>query len=340
MQRLASRLISLMPRLTVIRSSAKALENAQHNLPYGSRTILDLVNRLTPKGPKSAIVIAAGPSLHRKNPVRTILKNRYQGEVIAVDGALAYCLRNGLVPDYVVTLDPHPTRVCRWFGDPELESRPDDDYFRRQEMDPYLGIDEYARNRELIDLVNRHGPKIRAIISTSVAPAVTRRCLEAGMQLYWWNPIFDDVEDPESMTQRVYRLNKVPCMVSGGNVGSAAWIFAHQVLRKKEVALVGMDLSYTPDTPIEKTQYSKEIRDLFGERATDAFIRVHNPYLKETWYSDPAYYWYRQTFLQMAREADCVTFNCTEGGILFGKPIRFVPLLEFFNKRNRKRKRS
>ena len=329
-----------MPKLTVLRSSAKALENARLNLPYGSRTILDLADRLTPKSPSSAIVIAAGPSLHRKNPVRTILESGYQGEVIAVDGALAYCLRNGLVPDYVVTLDPHPTRVCRWFGDPELESRQDDDYFRRQEMDPYLGVDERARNKELIDLVNRYGAKIRVIISTSVAPVVTSRCLEAGMELYWWNPIFDDVEDPESMTQRVYRLNKVPCMVSGGNVGSAAWIFAHQVLRKKEVALVGMDLSYAPGTPMEKTQYSKEIQDLFGEKAAEAFIRVYNPYLKETWYADPAYYWYRQTFLQMACQADCVTFNCTEGGILFGNPIRFVPLMKFFTTRPRKRKRS
>ena len=329
-----------MPQLTVLRSSAKALENVRLNLPYSKCTILDLATPPTSKSPGSAIVIAAGPSLHRKNPVRTILKNGYDGEVVAVDGALGHCLRNGLVPDYVVTLDPHPTRVCRWFGDSELESRQDDDYFRRQEMDPYLGVNEYARNKELIDLVNRHGPRIKAIISTSVAPAVTRRCLEAGMELYWWNPIFDDVEDPESMTQTVYRLNKVPCMVSGGNVGSAAWIFVHQVLRRKEVALVGMDLSYTPDTPIEKTQYSKEIQDLFGEKAADAFIHVYNPYLKETWYADPAYYWYRQTFLEMAREADCVTFNCTEGGILFGDPIRFVPLLKFFTTRPRKRKRS
>jgi len=327
-----------MPELTVARSGAQALENAQFNLPYSNRSIFGLGAGLTPKNQGSAIVIGAGPSLHRRNPVHAILERGYHGEVIAADGALGYCLRNGLVPNYVVTLDPHPTRICRWFGDPALESRADDDYFRRQDLDPYVGVDERVRNKELIDLVNHHGPKMKAVISTSVSPNVTRRCLEAGMELYWWNPIFDDVENPKSMTQKVYHLNKIPCMVSGGNVGTAAWIFAHQILRKKEVALVGMDLSYPPGTPLEKTQYSKEIRELFGEKAADAYIRVYNPYLKETWYTDPAYYWYRQSFLQMAGKADCVTFNCTEGGILFGNRVRFVPLLKFFAGRALKRK--
>ena len=30
-------------------------------------------------------------------------------------------------------------------------------------------------------------------------------------------------------------------------------------------------------------------------------------------------------------KADCTTFNCTEGGILFGKGINFIPLQEFFS---------
>ena len=42
--------------------------------------------------------------------------------------------------------------------------------------------------------------------------------------------------------------------------------------------------------------------------------------------------WYRQVFLELAKEADCITYNCTEGGTLFGDPIIFTPLAEFLSK--------
>ena len=99
-----------------------------------------------------------------------------------------------------------------------------------------------------------------------------------------------------------------------------------------------MDLGYAPGTPLENTQYYKEIAELFGPRAADAYVRVYNPHLKATWYADPAYYWYRQSFLEMARAAECVTLNCTEGGILFGKGVRFLPLKTFLARSAPKRR--
>ena len=109
------------------------------------------------------------------------------------------------------------------------------------------------------------------------------------------------------------------------------------MLAKKEVVLVGMDLGYPPGTPLEKTQYYREIRDLFDDKVADAFIRVYNVYLKETWYADPAYYWYRQTLLELVRRAKCVTYNCTEGGTVFGKGVKFISLNDFFAERERAR---
>ena len=331
MKKVARDLVSRMAQLTVTRAADQALANAQLNQPYIKRTILDLQNKAPSDKSASAIVIGAGPSLHRKGSIAQILNSGYKGTIVSADGALGHCLRSGLVPDYVVTLDPHPTRIVRWFGDPELTSVNKDDYFRRQDLDPHLSTDELARNKDLIELVNKHGPKVKHVISTSVSNRITRRCLEAGMELYWWNPLYDDFDDPDSLTRRVYRLNKVPCMATGGNWGSAAWVFTHAVLGKKGIAVVGLDFSYPPGTPLWQTQYYPEIMELFGEKAPDAYIKVQNPYLGETWFSDPAYYWYRQNFLQMAREADCTTFNCTEGGILFGKPVQYVPLVEFLS---------
>jgi len=60
-------------------------------------------------------------------------------------------------------------------------------------------------------------------------------------------------------------------------------------------------------------------------------MRIFNPYLKKWFYTDPAYMWYRKTFLEMAADASCVTYNCTGGGILFGENIIFTSLDGFLN---------
>jgi hypothetical protein len=99
-----------------------------------------------------------------------------------------------------------------------------------------------------------------------------------------------------------------------------------------------MDLGYAPGTPLGKTQYFKEIVELFGEdNAADAFINVPNPYTEEMWFTDPTYFWYRDMFLDMVRDADCTTYNCTQGGIVFGEGIEFISLDEFLNKTAREK---
>lgn len=325
---LAKQILDLVPQLTKYKTADLGLENAAENAPLVTLTIAGL----RPEGPHkpgSGIVLAAGPSLHRQHPVDAILETGYEGAIIATDASLGYCLRNGLVPDYVLTADPHRTRIVRWFGDTHLAEREDDGYFARQDLDPALRENEIRYNEELIHLVNTHGPKIKAVVGSSAPPNVVQRCVESGMDLYWWNPMYDDYQDEEGYTRHLYRLNHAPCMVGGGNVGTAAWVFAHSVLDIRHVAVVGMDLGYAPGTSIVNTQYYEELVEMFGERAEEAFIHVHNPHLNETWYTDPTYYWYREVFLDLARDADCVTYNCTEGGILFGEGVEFLPLRQF-----------
>ncbi|HET7341096.1 MAG TPA: 6-hydroxymethylpterin diphosphokinase MptE-like protein [Methylomirabilota bacterium] len=325
---LGRQIASRLNDATFERVAALALANAELNRPRIRHSILEL-SRAIPDGDGRALVVAAGPSLHRRQSLERLRRAGFAGAVVAVDGALGACLRHGIVPDLVVSVDPHGERIVRWFGDPALAAPPADDYFRRQEMDPAHRDDEVAANRELLELVDRHGPRLKLAIATSAAPAVVDRCEKAGIELYWWNPMYDDHDQPDSVSKRLHRANGLPCLNGGGNVGTAAWVIAHAVLGRTRVGIVGMDFSYAPGTPYARTQYYPELRALLGERYAEAFIHIDNPHVGETWFCDPAYYWFRDVFLQMARDAGCQTYNCTEGGILFGPGVSVTPLERF-----------
>lgn len=320
-----------MPQLTALRYADLTLTHTKLNFEFLGKTISDLNCQSEASEYDSVIVLGAGPSLQRRDPAVDILRSGYRGVLVAADGALPYCLRNGLVPQYVVTLDSHPSRIVRWFGDPDLTKVKisEDDYYSRQDLDQYLGEKELERNAEVIALVNQYSSQMRAIVATCISPRVTRRCLDAGFEIFWWNPLYDDYNDPGSLVRQVYSLNQAPCMATGGNTGSAAWVFANVILNAKEIALLGMDFSYAPGTPLANTQYYQELVDLFGDQAAEAYIEVWNPHLQEAWLTDPTYYWYRETFLQMLQDSECKTYNCTEGGILFGDGVEFVSLQQF-----------
>lgn len=329
---LGHQIVARMEDITRDRHGDMAFENAKRNvsLLHRGQSLAALRNRPLGEG-DSAIIIAAGPSIKRHDPIRLIKETGYTGTIIATESALSYCLRNGVVPHLTVTLDPHATRIVRWFGDPNLteETIRHDDYYRRQDMDRVFA-DELAANKFILDTLDRHGQDICAAVCTSASAAVVDRVTQAGMPVFWWNAMLDDPDLPDSVTRQLYKLNKLPCMNAGGNVGSACWMMAHAVLGKKRVALTGVDFSYYDDLPYTSTQYYHEAVALVGEeRLDEIFIRVHNPHLDCWFYTDPAYYWYRQAFLDLAPDANCRTFNCTEGGILFGEGIDFVPLADF-----------
>jgi hypothetical protein len=329
-------LVRDMDAMTWDRNGEKILANAARNRKFLDRgqSIAALRGADLGKG-DSAIVVAAGPSIRRHDPAATLRHSSYDGAIIATDSGIAYCLRNGIVPDIVVSLDPDATRIVRWFGDPSLDEdrMAADDYFRRQDMDDRFA-DELKANRELMALMEKHGRNMRIALSTSASQAVVDRVLDIGMDIYWWNPLLDDPDLPDSASRKLYEMNGLPCMNAGGNVGAACWMMADAILGKSEVILVGVDFSYYSDTSYERTQYYHEIVDLVGpDKLDEVFMWLHNPHLDAWFYTDPAYMWYREAFLEMIEEADCRTVNCTEGGILFGDGIEFIPLKDALKRR-------
>lgn len=329
-------LVAEMPILTFERIGTLALDNARRNAAFRDRGRSLAALRGDRLGKADAgLIVAAGPSIARRDPAKLIREIGFDGSIICTDSAIYYLLRNGIVPDLVVTLDPHATRIVRWFGDPALNESAlaGDDYFRRQDMDASF-MRELEINRELLSLLDQYGSRMRIALSTSASEAVVNRVLTTGMQIYWWNPMFDDSAMPDSITAELCRRNGLPAVNAGGNVGAACWMMADAVLGLSEVGITGMDFSYYDDTPFSRTQYYHEAVDLVGEENLESiFVRIHNPHLDQWFYTDPAYMWYRTAFLEMLQEADCRTYNCTEGGILFGEGVEFTPLEAFLRRR-------
>ncbi len=331
---LGMQLVAQMSDITRDRIQALALENARNNLSKIQEGVsLKALREETAGTGDKAIVIAAGPSLKRKQVAEQIIDSDFQGAIIATESSMLYCLRQGIIPDLVVTVDPHPKRIVRWFGDPDLTEADlrTDDYFERQDLDTSFS-EALRTNDEILELLNKYGQQIKIAVSSSSANTVVTRAHQSGMQVYWWNPMYDDPDQENSVTRALQIENHLPCMNAGGNVGSAAWMMANAVLNKQRIAVTGMDFGYYAETPYRNTQYYYEALALVGEeRLDELYMHVLNPYLEQWFYTDPAYMWYRECFLQMAAYADSQTFNCTEGGILFGGDITFTDLSTFLS---------
>lgn len=305
------------------------VKNATANIPFVTKTFKDLDLDGSEHFP--AVVISAGPGLHKFNSIQKIKDSGFKGKIIATDGSLIHCLKKGLIPDFVLSLDPHARRITRWFGDPNYEeSMKGDDYFDRQDLDIEFRNNSIEQNRKHIELVNQFAPKIKLLLCSSAAQSVTTRVRQAGFDIYWWNPIVDNPNSPDSLTRKLYSLLKAPCMNTGGTVGTAAWVFAESYLKASKIAVVGMDLGYHQETPYNMTQtYYELIAHVGMENLDKCFQNFIFPLDGSACYTDPTYFWYRKNILELIEQSGRTFYNCTEGGTLFGKNVQCLTLEHF-----------
>ena len=284
---------------------------------------------------KIGLVVGSGPSLRKEDQSKYIKLHRKKFFLIACDGALYYLLNKGIVPDLVVTLDPHPTRIARWFGDKTLNLKTiqKDNYFRRQDLEIKFQ-NELKSNREMIKLFDKQAYKIKIAICTSSSKLVAQRLLKSKAKLFWWNPLLDDIKKKNSLSKKIFKMNKLPLINTGGNVASASWMIADQVFRFNKIVLLGMDYSYYIDTPISSTQYYDAIEKVTKDKIEmrKFYKKIVNPHMKKSFYTDHVYLLYRKNFFEMVDNTDSSTINCSQAGILFNKKILWTSLKKFCNK--------
>ena len=307
------------------------LTRATENARVIDKTIRDLPTLESAKRSR-AVVVSAGPSLHRTNALDTLAKSDFDGAIVAIDGSYIKCLQAGVVPDYVLTLDPHHSRIVRWFGDPDFETNvANDDYFSRQDLNVDFREQSIVRNQENIRLVDEYAAQTKLIMACTAPANVVERASNAGFDTYWWMPLVDDPDQAESLTSQMREITRLPAFNTGGNVGTAAWVFARCWLGIEQTAVLGMDLGYPPGTPYQQTQTYYELRERFGEAFSpkNCFPVIPSPATDEPWFTDPTYYWYRKNLLDLLSSNQIELINCTEGGTLHGPYVKLVQLKHF-----------
>ena len=253
--------------------------------------------------------------------------------LICIDATLIRLLKNGIIPDYCVVLDPHPTRMLNWFGDEDYEANNlKDDYFSRQDLDVDFRNKSVTQNKENINLVNKYSRFVNIVPSVSIHPHLTKRLIEANFKNYfWWTPLVDNPTKKDSITNILYKLSNKAALNTGGNVGAASWILANFLMRFKKTGVIGMDYAYYDDTNFINTQTYYELKAIArSEEELKNFFKFNLGIGSKMFFQDPTFFWYCQNLKEITEKSDAPMFNCSEAGLLIGKNIQQITVEDFY----------
>jgi len=272
----------------------------------------DNISTKTHMPKNSSIVIGGGPSVKEKNHLEKLADSDYQGSIVCTDRMLVPCLENGITPKkfpnfHVLTMDPYEITIK----------------FYNHKI-----IEEYSNG-------------ISAIMSTCTIHETIELCKNNGLEIYWFHPLIDDYRKMSSVNKLMNMMTKsdknpkgFSALQTGGNVGCFSWIFSWAVLGCSPISLIGINMGYPANTPLENTQHYDQILNHFdGEKSKvgERYRKVFNEDLKEYALLDPVFDFYREAFLDLIpRTPSWVkTINATEGGSLFGERITSMKFSDF-----------
>lgn len=289
------------------------LANARRNAVHIIKTIRDVAPDTRP-----ALVISAGPSLHKCGILARL--SGFRGTIVASDGAYIQCLKAAIRPDWVVTIDPHPTRIVNWFGDTNYKENSSDlEYFQRQaDFDPRFRAAGAAENAENIKAVDEAASPI--VICASAPQNVVERT--AAFDRYFFTPLVDRPV-VGSLTRQLVEVTKAPALNTGGTVGTAAYVFARHVLKSGNVAVVGFDFGYPEGTPLESTQEHDLLKD---EPNIEEFYPARSGFWGNG-FTSPTYEFYLRNFLDLTEGERII--NCSGGGFLQGPNVTCMEIEEW-----------
>lgn len=279
---------------------ADNLETARHG------DSLDVLYKQPPC--EKALIVGRGPSLMKNNHVELLKRRPFKGKIVASDGALPLLAERLICPDFSMTVDGSEV-LTKWFVGP----------------------------------TQKIGPKLKAVLPVTANSKVVRACQATGAHIFWYIPILDDVSMNISGVTESLQLQTVSAKNTGGlsrlngagNCGLASIVFAVQILRAKEVVLIGMDSGYDINTKLEDLHYHKVLMKSLrydGAAVAKLYRIYYTPSIGKYCIVDPVFETYRRIFLQLAKQAAEVgtkIVNCTEGGCLYDDGIDAMPFEKY-----------
>lgn len=246
----------------------------------------------------STIVVGAGPSVDRHDHLRLLKEIGYGGAIVACDKALVPCLKAGVTPDIVISVDGAQA-ISKFFDDPVI-----------------------AENG-----------RTKAALNVTAHPDTLAK---VPYERYFLMTSYDDPFGERSITRLIHFMTRKTILSSFGNVGGQAVNLA-MFLGANPVVMVGMDYGYPGNTPPEKTSYYRSYKWLAEKRKKkigDYFTKIRNPDTGEEVMLDLNWSVYRELFLRHMRvmKKKMRVVNCSPTSSLFGEGIEFVPLEEALKK--------
>jgi len=255
---------------------------------------------------RSAIVIGAGPSLKEYNHLKILAESDYNGVIITTDRILVECIKNGVIPDFVCSVDADPT------------------------------IPTFYHH----ELVNKRKKKISAILSTVVDPLLLK--VFKGKK-YFFHPTFDDMKNLTSLTRAVHYMTRNIIIPSIGDVGSNCWYLA-KFMECDPICLIGMDHSELNIEDLGDYQQMKEnLKKLpkkqFEIIKKNSFKKGYNRYFKNWFWTGPIWRSCTELFLyhikNFSKKTNKKTINCTGRGAIQADFIDSMKFEEFLEKYKR-----
>lgn len=251
----------------------------------------------------SSIVIGAGPSLKEFEHLKMLAESNYKGTIIATDRILIPCLKAGVIPDFVCSVDADPEQIAQMYNH---------------------------------KLVFKYRRRMKAIFSTTVHPSVLS--MWKGDR-YFFLPTFDSLDKVDGITRALHYMTKSTIIPGTGDVGGFCWHISHG-LDTNPIALIGMDygdpvMENLPDYRmyVEKGGVTKP------EELKKNFHRHYNPYWKNYRYSGLLFETCWDTFkdrIRIGKKHGRKTINCTGAGLIYDQKAVECMNFEDFLKRWKK----
>ena len=275
----------------------------------------NLVPNESKKVNNSAIVIGAGPSLHKHNHLKLLAKSNFKGSIVCTDRMLIPALKAGITPKkfpkfFVATIDT-AEKIKKFYQD---------------------------------DIINKYGPKIKGIFTIVTNPKTVDAARKVGIKIHWIHALFDYDQGVKSFNQISSLMIRaknhqhgLPGIQTGGNVGTSAWFIAWKVLKCRNVCLIGIDHSWDVNDEWEKMATHCNIPLNIDKKSSlfrKLFPIVYNPDFDCKCILDPVFQYYSNALKEfISRTPSSVkTINATEGGCLFGRQIKCMTFHQFLKK--------